>query len=141
MNNSFVFSVDVQQNTGATDEVRFRFTDNERWTHKQLQTAIEDRCGIAGSLSTKEDVLLVPGLQEVTRETASDLKFIQQRALGKFCDSFDPAVVQLCGGDAQNPQSTSRRSNSYTGSLDCGSRLACHPGRTVCDVHVSGWPA
>ena len=61
MNNSFVFSVDVQQNTGATNEVLFRFTDNERWTHKQLQTAIEDRCGIAGSLSTKEDVLLVPG--------------------------------------------------------------------------------
>ena len=93
MNDGFTFSVGVQQNTGATDKVFFQFTDNARWTHKQLQTAIEDRCGIDGSLSTKEDILLVPGPQEVTRETATDLKFIQQQALGKFCDSFDPAVV------------------------------------------------
>lgn len=136
MDDCFVFSVDVQQNTGATDKVFFKFTDNARWTHKQLQTAIEGRCGIVGSLSTKEDILLVPGPQEVTRETATDLKFIQQQALGKFCDSFDPAVMH-----AQNPQSTCRRSNSCMGSLDCGSRLACHPGGTVCDVNISGWPA
>jgi hypothetical protein len=92
MNDCFDFSVVVQQNNGATHDVFFKFTDNSRWTHQQLQTAIEDRCGIRGTLSTRDDCLLWPGPQQVTRETAADLKF-KVSVIVKFAHQQDDSTT------------------------------------------------